>query len=53
MQMTAVLLPLILLNQEITLNYGSWQSCILYYDFPANAAQSAKAQFTTIRVKLP
>lgn len=23
------------------------------YDFPANAAQSAKAQFTTLRVKLP
>lgn len=30
MQMTAVPLTLILFNQEITLNYGSWQLNISY-----------------------
>lgn len=45
MQMTAVPLPLILLNQEITLNYGSWQLCILYLWLPSKCSSEWKGTF--------
>lgn len=48
MQMTAVPLPLMLLNQEITLNYGSWHVCILYLGLPSKCSSEWKAHFITM-----
>lgn len=40
--MTAVPLPLILFNQEITLNYGSWQLNISYLRLPSKCSSECK-----------
>lgn len=42
MQMTAVPLTLILFNQEISLNYGSWQLNISYLWLPSKCSSEHK-----------